>query len=351
MKGKLGAFLCSHIILLVTVCIAGFVLAADQDEPTYQGRNLSAWTHDLDPHTIVIVGHEPVAWKAIGHMGTNAIPTLLKWMSEPDPPEPFKTNVPPCFNTARSWRAGVALSLLGETARPAIPELTRLARMWSETNRASWDDPHRVLGCADSLAEIGPEAIPSLLSLATNAPPLTRWCAFHALQRFDKGPVAVALVPVLIRCLGDEREDVANEAASLLGEFDLPDLVVPALTNALQSSSALTRSCAVWCLAGHGENAVSAIPFLRAAMRDPDYKVRVCATNALRSMGGWQLVGEQWSRDVWVFHHGTNTCHGITPDFFTDAPSSNPQGGANGRQPSGSETNRASEAAASRRSP
>jgi hypothetical protein len=316
MKGKSGAFLCSRIILLVTVCIAGFVPAADQDEPTYQGRTLSDWTHDFDSHTLVVVGHEPAAWTAIGHMGTNAIPTLLKWMSEPDPAEAFKTNVPPCFNTARSWRAGVALGILGATAGPAIPELTRLARMWSETNRASWDDPHRALGCADCLAAIGPEAIPSLLSLATNAPPLTRWCAFHALERFTSSPEKVVLVPVLIKCLGDEREDVVDQAVELLCQFNLPDVVVPALTNALQSSSRLTRLFAVRGLGWQDETPVSAIPLLRASMRDPDYKVRESATNVLRSMGGWQLDRE----GRWFRLGGTNILHGITPDFFTEAP-------------------------------
>jgi hypothetical protein len=50
-------------------------------------------------------------------------------------------------------------------------------------------------------------------------------------------------------------------------------------------------------------------------MRDPDSKVRSTATEFLRRMGGWELVGEQWVR-----RHGTNTLNGITPDFFTEAP-------------------------------
>jgi len=241
-------------------------------------------------------------------MGSNAIPTLLKWMSDPDPPEAPKTNVPPCFNTTRSQRAEMAFAILGETARPAIPELTRLARTSS--------DPKRVERCVDCLAGIGPEAVGSLLSLATNGPPLASWHGFHALYAFERTPVAVAIAPVLIKCLGDEREDVVGEAASLLAAFNLPDIVVPALTNAMKSSSALTRSWAVRCLGFHEEPPVSIIPLLRAAMRDPDNRVRESATNVLRSMGGWQLNREgQWFRV-----RGTNTLHGITPDFFTDAP-------------------------------
>lgn len=295
--------------LLATVCLAGFAVAADQSEPAYQGRTLSDWTRDFASSGIYIVGHEPPAWTAIHHMGTNAIPTLLKWMSEPDPPEPPMTNVPPGFNMSRSERAGLVFRSLGEIARPAIPELTRLVRASSDYGRA-WN-------CATSLADIGPEAIPSLLSLATNGPPLTRRCAFEALERFIRSPMAVTLVPVLIKCLGDEREDVVNGAASLLWLVDLPNVVVPALTNALQSSSALTRLWAVRCLGWHDDKAVSAIPLLRAAMCDTDHEVRVSATNALRGMGGWELDRE-WR---WFRPRGTNTLHGITPDFFTNNPS------------------------------
>src|SRR5437867_7479502 len=147
-------------MLLAAACLAGIAAAADQHEPTYEGRTLTDWTRDLDPHTAVMVGHEPAAWTAIGHMGTNAIPTLLKWMSEPDPPEPLKPHLAPCFTLSRSERAEFAFRILGGTARPAIPGLTRLARTSSAPNRAE--------RCADSLASIGPEAIPSLLSLVTN---------------------------------------------------------------------------------------------------------------------------------------------------------------------------------------
>jgi hypothetical protein len=51
-------------------------------------------------------------------------------------------------------------------------------------------------------------------------------------------------------------------------------------------------------------------------MRDPDYQVRDTATNILRRTGGWEKVDDQWVR-----RRGTNTLYGITPDFFTDAPS------------------------------
>ena len=301
-------WLCVSLFTLLVTCTAGRVAAEDQNEPTYQGRSLSEWTDDLGTlGRAGVRGPEPQASIAIRHMGTNAIPILLKWMSEPDPSEVTKTNVSPWFNTSRSQRAAMAFGILGETARPAIPELTRLAGTSS--------DPKRVERCANCLAGIGPEAVASLLSLATNGPPLASWHAFHALYDFEGTPLAKALVPVLIKCLDDQREEVASEAASLLAGYNLPDVVVPALTNALQSSSALTRSLAVQCLGFHDdEKVVSAIPLLRAVMRDPDYAVRESATNVLRSMGGWQLD----RNGRWFRLRGTNTLHGITPDFFGD---------------------------------
>jgi hypothetical protein len=307
-----SAWVCGFLLaLLVTACLAGAVEVPDQNEPAYRGRSLSDWTRDLDPHG----RHEPHAWTAIGHMGTNAIPTLLRWMSEPDPPEIPKTNVPACFNTTRSERAEMAFRILGEAARPAIPELSRLARTSS--------DPWRAKRCADSLASIGPEAIPSLLSLATNGPPWTRYWALEVLQSFAAGPEGVQTVPVIMNCLGDTNTyNVGGAAQGLLLALP-PAIQIPAITNALQSPSARARLNAITCLWMWADDAPAMVPVpaVRAAMRDQDYQVRDMATNILSRMGKWQ------------------------------SPSANPQGGANGRQPVQSETNRTPAAAASRRSP
>jgi HEAT repeat protein len=324
--------------LLATAWLVGFAAGTDQHEPTYQGRTLSDWTRDLDPHTAVMVGHEPPAWIAIGHMGTNAIPTLLTWMSEPDPPEPLKSHLAPCFTPSRSQRAEFAFRILGGAARPAIPKLTHLARKSS--------DPKRAERCTDSLASIGPEAIPSLLSLATNGPRMTRWYAIAALEYFGNDRrVTIPAVPVLIKCMGDRKDDVAGKAAGVLSRCCSPDIVLPALTNALRSPSARRRKWAVRCL-GWEEQAVSAIPLLRAAMRDPNYVVRDSATNVLRGWGGWELREEGWVRV-----RDTSALNGISPDFFSNTRRSTPQGRANGSQPVGSETNRAPAAGASRRPP
>jgi HEAT repeat protein len=258
-------------------------------------------------------------------MGTNAIPTLLKWISyEPSPSEqasltertlPSAVGPDHTLSPAeRAVRAHYAFCSLGAAARPAIPELARMVRTSA--------DPKRAERCAYSLAGIGPEAIPSLLSLATNGPPLTRRCAIDALEPFARDPVATLIVPVLIRCLDDTNDPIVGAAQRVLINVNSA-VVVPALTNALQSPSTRIRLRVVQCAflleafidPRQPSEAPTMVSALRAAMRDPDYEVRAAATNTLREVGGWQLVGEQWVR-----RHGTNTLYGITPDFFTNGP-------------------------------
>ena len=188
---------------------------------------------------------------AVCAMGTNAIPTLLKWIayeqspskqsSQSGAPVPSHHPHPPLSPEERAYRSQYAFEFLGAVARPAIPELTRLARTAS--------DPKRAEHCAAALAFIGPEAIPSLLSLATNGPPWTRYYALSVLQRFTSDPEGVQTVPVLIRCLDNNntRWPIDGKAEDNLLSIG-PALVVPGLTNALQSPSARTRLAAAHCL-------------------------------------------------------------------------------------------------------
>ena len=138
--------------------------------------------------------------------------------------------------------------------------------------------------------------------------------------------MAAQLVPLLINCLSENDTNtdypVTGRAEGVLVAMR-PGVVVPALTNALQSASAFARQRAILCLSAFEPTNVppTEVPALRAAMRDPDSEVRSIATSLLRKMGEF------------------------------DSPGVNRQGGASGRQPVGSETNSTSAAAAPRRSP
>jgi hypothetical protein len=297
----------------LAILCASVATAADR-EPSYNGRLLSEWLADQYASSGVTVAGAPNPPKeAVRAMGTNAIPTLLKWISYEGPaPEP---SVPewrrhPLSRKELAESTMSAFGFLGPVACPAIPELSRLARTSS--------DPKRAERCAVSLAAIGPEAIPSLISLATSGPPSARYAGAFGLEYFARRPEGVQTLPTLIACLADTNTQVAGSAQLSLIYMG-PAVTMPALTNALHSSSAQTRLLALGCLLIFKDEEPSlvpaVVPFFRAAMRDPDYQVRDMATNTLRHMGGWELVGERWVR-----RHDTNTPNGITPDFFTNAP-------------------------------
>lgn len=311
---------------LIVLCTLA-ATAADE-EPSYEGRVLSGWLGDMQTR-VFSIGVNPTV-KAVQAMGTNAIPILLQWMSyEPSysdlrrEKEEKVVEWRPVTNlnrypAQRAERAAGAFGYLGAVARSTIPELTRLARTASGLQRAG--------RFAGALASIGPEAVPSLISLTTNSPPWTRYAAIDALGSFyDEPAVATPLVPMFMNWLCDANINtntayaVGGPAQGALLAMD-PKVVVPALTNALQSASAYTRLQAIATLLGFEvQNSTNvpptAVPAIRAAMRDPDSVVRDVATNVLREMGGWERVGEEWVR-----RHGTNTLNGITPDFFTNAP-------------------------------
>lgn len=255
--------------LLAVVCLAASAAVADQSEPTYQGRTLSDWTREIDPCTTF--GYEPPAWAAIRHMGTNTIPTLLRWMSESDPPEPPKPHLAPCFNMSRSKRAEMAFSILGETARPAIPRLTKLAL--TLTNRNRYD------GCIGALAYIGPASLPSFNAILTAGTPDRRFAAMDWLPAIHTN--CGSLLPALLECLVSKNADVGWKAADAIGGLGVPaSVVVPALTNALPTASAPARARIFRCLYWLNVSAPEAVPAIRTGLSDPNSEVRTNATYA-----------------------------------------------------------------------
>lgn len=141
-----------------------------EPEPTYNGRRLSEWLQmsRLGP------SQAAESREAVQHIGTNAIPLLLRQISYET--GGFRSLIErhlPCpvygprlasirkFLTADASKAGDAVMgfyYLGPVARPAIPELTRLA-LRSEHDRYKYPA---------ALCCIGPDAIPALLTISTN---------------------------------------------------------------------------------------------------------------------------------------------------------------------------------------
>jgi hypothetical protein len=252
-------------LLIALVCSTTLVVNAADEEPAYQGRTLSEWTRDFDPHVFVQVGHEPPSWKAMYNIGTNAIPILLKWMAEPDPPEPPKTNLAPCFTLSRSARAAMALRVLGNTASPAIPKLTTLALTTKEAERAE--------ECMRTLAYLGPGSLSGFITVLTNGAPDRRFSALSWLPAVD-GDLEPAL-PAIMSCLVGIDEDLSWKTASELSHLKIPpSTIVPALTNALTSASTPARCRILRTLLWLNYPAREALPAVRAALSDADGQVR-----------------------------------------------------------------------------
>jgi hypothetical protein len=259
----------SLFLLVVLVAAAG---NAANNEPSYKGRTLTDWTRDIDPHYIVMVGHEPPEWVAIRHIGTNAIPTLLTWMAKKDPPEPRKPNLAPCYTVVRSERADLAFHILGETAWPAIPELTRLTL----TTR----DPERADRCIGALAHIGQASMPSFIQILADGRYRARFSAMEWLPAIHTNDY-VAAMPALIKCLTDKNENLGFRAAQTLSEASIPEsILVPALTNALTTASPGGRARIYRCLCWLKVPARDAAPAIRAGISDRNGEIRTNAAYA-----------------------------------------------------------------------
>jgi hypothetical protein len=138
-----------------------------QREPSYRGHSLSEWLQappSLEART------------AIRAIGTNAIPTLLHWLSH-NPPH-WRTNLTfldrkylptsisdfldqPDHDIARQ-----AFFMLGTNALPAVPALVKLM---SQT-----DAPETAVRATYSLGYLGPQALPYLEDALSSTNPAQR---------------------------------------------------------------------------------------------------------------------------------------------------------------------------------
>jgi len=193
-------------------------------EPSYQGRTLSDWVKQVGPAHLWNDSDEEVkaisaistnaiqrmgspfttAVMAIRAIGTNAIPTILDWISyEPSPLRKQMAALAVLLPASlrldslsladeRANNAIAVFRILGPEARPAIPELSRLMLTSSQ--------PARARRCFGALIHLGPEAMPSVLTLLTNRWPELRVATIYRLTAFGTNAQAAtgALRPLLI---------------------------------------------------------------------------------------------------------------------------------------------------------
>lgn len=142
------------IILLAVVCLVA-ARAFRTRGPHYRGRSLSSWTERLGSS---LGEPNPEAEEAIRGIGTNALPYLLKWITQPSESHPFRAAVDrtvfrlpdfPGNGRILNWArqdpeenladgAALAIGALGTNAQAVVPELFRLMNSpGSDTNLVS----------------------------------------------------------------------------------------------------------------------------------------------------------------------------------------------------------------------
>jgi len=179
-------------------------------KPRYQGRSLDSWVKDF--HLVGGEQHEK-AKVAVRHMGTNALPKLIKMLRYEAPAwkvrlQEWNEWIPIIkfrFQAAsvRHWRAETALQALGPIAVPTLLDLVKEGK----SGGRAWD----------ALFMIGEQGITPLTGALTNSDPNIRTYAAMALASLESE--GSAAVPALLRKLDDSdyrvREAVTNALRSI----------------------------------------------------------------------------------------------------------------------------------------
>jgi len=216
-------------ILLVTLLIAllGFVswlLLSQPVEPAYQGKPLNFWCFQYASNSFSHPDGQAAkqAEIAIRTIGTNAVPTLLRWFTAED--SEFKRKLIQ-FTRRKlfiniNWRqaelkhfeAEFGFRCLGSDGASAIPSLIKI-----------YEDPSYVprsylhFASARALGDIHAKpalTVPILTRALHDPDESVREVAASSLAAF--GNDAKSAVPELIKTLADPDSDVRNEAASTL---------------------------------------------------------------------------------------------------------------------------------------
>ncbi|MBI2929748.1 MAG: HEAT repeat domain-containing protein [Verrucomicrobia bacterium] len=239
-----------RLLIVIGLFLAGVVglliwQASGPREPVFEDRTLTRW---LDHHVASSAADPPYdspGWKkadeALRHIGTNAIPTLLKMIRAKDPPP-------------------VVLRLLQFAARY---RWTRINYRYAQPRQEEAEYAFRVLGTNAA------NAVPELIKIYEEAvPPSSQRSAALALGHIGRG--AQAALPALFRNFTHTNGDVRFYAVSAVmhigGE---PGVVVPALTSALKDSNVNVRWNALAGLSNFGGRARSAVPDIVRMLNDP----------------------------------------------------------------------------------
>jgi HEAT repeat protein len=234
-------------ILLVAVVGGVGWLVLPPLEPVYKGERYSMWLDDY----ISSQGHLSEAETAIRHIGTNALPQLLKMLAAKD--SHFKE---------------FAIKL---ARKQSLISIGRPEAGWTQYRATA---AFKVLGADAKLA------VPGLIALLEGNESDMRWCVLDALSSI--GPAASNAVPSIIQQIKGKDHSTRMSAVEALGAIhSKPELAVPALTAALHDSNPDVMLFAIASLRACG---VDARPAVVELLKDPNVGVRTTATNVLKQI-------------------------------------------------------------------
>ena len=275
------------IILAAAVAVIALFTSScgsRSQQPVYDGKPVSECVSDLNYNNPEATRDQ--AAEAILHIGTNALPFLLKEIS--DLSELYqKVGTTNFYNsqeaTARLSNVHEAFKTLGPIAKPAVPALVDLL-----------NGGYTAFPAAFALTQIDPQAAAIALTQAlTNKIIYVRIAAAGELFEVRSNADIALAVPNLVQCLKYEQSsrDSTEEVTALKGiSADTlgvihaqPDIAVLALAEALSNKDYRVRFEAARALSKFGKHAQPAVPILQQiAKDDPNQRFRILATNVLQ---------------------------------------------------------------------
>jgi HEAT repeat protein len=229
---------------LATTMVA---LSAQSAEPKYQGRSLSKWLSAFRKAKDDSA-EEKHASEAVRAIGTNAVPQLLRMLTNAD------------LQVQLDAKNG--FTILGPVAAPAVPALATIMAGTNELN---------VFIAAQALGEIGPPALSALMETMSNRHFKLATEAYLAIGGL--GTNARPVIPILLNDLQNPNHFYRERAADALGSLHIePETVVPALTNLLTDTSPAARWIAINSLGRFGPAARSAVPVITPFLTTPNFE-------------------------------------------------------------------------------
>jgi HEAT repeat protein len=297
-------------------------------EPGYGDRSLLEWIAITEHPDKDIDYSKKDAEEAIQHIGTNAVPFLIKCIEYHERPWqtrlgglcsklPEKIGEPLSSLVAgrgaqRQAAAFWGLSILGPQAKSAIPALTNLIT----TQPPLADD------CVWALAKMGDAGLPAILTMLTNQPiSLHRAAVFTLAYPDTKFTFNQGIGDILTTCLNDSDRELAYHAAAILclhhinenlalrtfadaiegndkklqpiaasilrsyvfHKYDVPTLIQ--FLHDTNSPFSVTAATALGDVAGFKTPDPAIVPALTDRLRDPRTAVRASAAESLGRLG------------------------------------------------------------------